>query len=190
MSFNFVITLSSQLLDQTGSAETRLKAIKLLFQLPKISGTHPSEESVTSLLSQIALCAAEESPDSHKIQSYLTLIQTLLSFSPSPNSPDYRWILFIYCHSPIVVYEWAKAWQAGTVGAPKLATWLTQSWIRWRDEVKNGISNTDPRLALMDLGIRVARVAVAQLPVSSDAFEATVRLLICLYESEVRSGYC
>lgn len=153
-----------QLLEQTGETQSRLKALTLLLNLPSISGTHPSEESLTSLLSQIALCAIEEASDSSSVLAYLKHVETLLKFAASSTTPDYRWILLVYCHSPKVVYQWSKTTQAGTPGGPNMTTWLTGSWTRWKDESMKGISTPDPRLTLMDLGVKVARVAVAELP--------------------------
>ena len=113
----------------------------------------------------------EGSPGSTTVASYLPHIDTLLSLTPPNSKPDHRWLLLLYCHSPAQVFEFAKlpADQVPTASASpsRLVEWVVASWNIWKEENKAGQTVlTDERLTIRELGVKMTRTAVAQVPVS------------------------
>lgn len=142
-----------------GDLEPRLGAVRLLV-----------ETNDPSLLSRVVLSATMEPAESPQIKSYLVQIDRLLL---SSSRPDHRWLLYLYCHSPATVFEWAKlpAGQIPTaIASPsRLVEWIVASWNLWKEESQKGEVVADERLAIRELGVRMTRTAVAQVPVSGVA---------------------
>jgi hypothetical protein len=135
--------------------------------MPEISGKSASRASSTSFLAQIVLCAKEEPAEAEAIIPYLEKIDTLLIHT----KPDYRWILYLYCHSPGLIFQWAKLAEGtvpiATISPSRLVEWIVTSWGLWREENMAGHADgVDERLGIRELGLRIARTAVAQVPVS------------------------
>ena len=155
---------------ETGDHTSRTRTIRLLLLFDDIKGKQTTKTLLTELLSQIVLCAAEESEPS-QIRTYLAQLDTLLAYSTPSAKPDYRWLLYLYCHAPSTVFEWAKlpAGQIPTaIASPsRLVEWVVASWNAWKEESLKGGEGTDERLAIRELGVRMTRTAVAQVGVST-----------------------
>jgi hypothetical protein len=161
---------STQVLE-TGDHESRLKAIRLLMLTSDTTGPQATRESASHLISQIVLCAMESSPGSSSIASYFPHIDALLSLTPPSARPDHRWLLLLYCHSPAQVFDFAKLpadQLPTTLASPsRLVEWVVASWNTWKEENKAGHMNAvDERLSIRELGVKMTRTAVAQVPVS------------------------
>ena len=150
-----LLSLGVQVLE-AGDHASKSGAIRLLL-----------ETEDPTLLSRIVTTATSEPPESSQFKSYLAHIDKLLLL---PRRPDYRWLLYLYCHSPAAVFEWARlpAGQIPTaVASPsRLVEWVVASWNLWKEESQKGAATADERLAIRDLGVKMTRTAVAQVPVS------------------------
>jgi hypothetical protein len=151
----------------------------LLILTSEIRGSRATKESASYVLSQIVLCAIEEPSIADSIKDYFPYLDNLLASASLTVKPDYRWLLLLYCHSPALVFEWAKL-PAGLVptaiaSPSRLVEWVVASWNIWKEENKPGQGvETDERLSIRNLGVRMTKTAVAEIPVGLDGFFAFV----------------
>lgn len=171
------------LLTQTRDLETSLKAADLLLASDQVRGPLATNRSMTQLLAAIIDCALART-DPSIIQTYLEKIDVLLDcVKPGKVEPDYRWLLYLYCHQPGLVNDWTRRHDlqrqnqaASTSAAPsppgpwrpntlsRLLQWTIRSWQTWKHEIMTGTETDQERLTLQRLAVNVIQKTIGGLP--------------------------